>query len=191
MHGKHDEFVLKPMNCPHHTQIYASALRSYRDLPIRYAEFTTNYRDEQKGELLGLTRVLSITQDDGHIFCTPEQVEDEVSSVIALIKEFYTALGFFTDDGDCEVTLSLRDPADTAKYLGDETVWNRAEQALKQSLSNAVPFTVEEGEAAFYGPKIDFHFRDSLRRRWQLATVQLDFVMPERFNLSNRQTCLL
>ena len=161
--GKNEEFVLKPMNCPHHTQIYASALRSYSELPIRYAEFTTVYRDEQKGELLGLARVLSITQDDGHIFCTEAQVEQEVSSTISLIKEFYTALGFFQGD-DCEVCLSVRD-ADTSKYLGDSATWDRAEESLKQSLHTAgMSFTVDEGEAAFYGPKIDFVFRDSLRR---------------------------
>ncbi len=181
--GRHDEFVLKPMNCPHHTQIYASALRSYNDLPIRYAEFTTNYRDEQKGELLGLTRVLSITQDDGHIFCTEEQIEEEVSATISLIKEFYTALGFFRGD-DCEVFLSVRG-SDTDSYLGDNAVWDNAERYLTSALERAgLPFVIEAGEAAFYGPKIDFHFRDSLRRKWQLATIQLDFVMPERFNLS-------
>ena len=183
VYGKSEEFVLKPMNCPHHTQIYASAPKSYNDLPVRYAEFTTVYRDEQKGELLGLTRVLSITQDDGHIFCTEEQVPEEVAATIALVKEFYTALGFFKGD-DCEVCVSVRGD-DTTKYLGEDSVWERAETVLKRSLAECgMAFRVDEGEAAFYGPKIDFHFRDSLGRSWQLATIQLDFVMPERFGLS-------
>ena len=181
--GKNEEYVLKPMNCPHHTQIYASALRSYHDLPVRYAEFTTVYRDEQKGELIGLSRVLSITQDDGHIFCTPEQINSEVSATIALVKEFYTALGFFQDN-DCEIFLSVRGD-DTSKYLGESTVWDNAEQSLKDGLQSAgLSFVVDPGEAAFYGPKIDFVFRDSLNRKRQLATIQLDFVMPERFGLT-------
>ncbi len=181
--GKNDEFVLKPMNCPHHTQIYAGAPRSYHDLPVRYAEFTTVYRDEQKGELLGLSRVLSITQDDGHIFCTEEQMEQEIIATISLIKEFYTALGFFQGD-DCEISLSVRSD-DASKYLGDETTWTAAEQSLKHALhACGLEYTEEKGEAAFYGPKIDFVFRDSLGRKWQLSTIQLDFVMPERFNLT-------
>ena len=181
--GKNEEFVMKPMNCPHHTQIYASSPKSYHDLPVRYAEFTTVYRDEQKGELLGLSRVLSITQDDGHIFCTESQIAEEVAQTINLIIEFYTALGFFKGD-DCEVFLSVRDEYKT-KYLGDDAVWSQAEKVLESALQEAkVTFTIEEGEAAFYGPKIDFHFRDSLGRKRQLATVQLDFVMPERFGLT-------
>ena len=182
VHGKTDEFVMKPMNCPHHTQIYASEPKSYHDLPVRYAEFTTVYRDEQKGELLGLSRVLSLTQDDGHIFCTEDQIAEEVEQTIALITEFYTALGFFKGD-DCEVLLSVRGEEKT-KYLGADAIWNRAEKMLEGALQKAkMAFTIEEGEAAFYGPKIDFHFRDLLGRKWQLATVQLDFVMPERFGL--------
>ena len=181
--GKNDEFVMKPMNCPHHTQIYASTPKSYHDLPVRYAEFTTVYRDEQKGELLGLSRVLSITQDDGHIFCTEDQIADEVAQTVALIIEFYTALGFFKGD-DCEVFLSVRDTNNKEQYLGADAVWNRAEKVLEEALQKAkLAFATEEGEAAFYGPKIDFHFRDSLGRKRQLATVQLDFVMPERFGL--------
>lgn len=181
--GKTDEFVMKPMNCPHHTQIYASMPKSYNDLPVRYAEFTTVYRDEQKGELLGLSRVLSITQDDGHIFCTEDQMAEEVSQTISLVKEFYTALGFFQGD-DCEIFLSVRDE-DHSKYLGDDSVWDRAESVLREALENAgLSFVIAEGEAAFYGPKIDFHFRDSLGRKWQLATIQLDFVMPDRFSLT-------
>ena len=180
--GKNDEFVMKPMNCPHHTQIYASSPKSYQDLPVRYAEFTTVYRDEQKGELIGLSRVLSITQDDGHIFCTEDQIAEEVAQTVALVVEFYTALGFFKGD-DCEVFLSVRGD-DKSKYLGDDKVWDRAEKVLADALKKAkLDFTTEEGEAAFYGPKIDFHFRDSLGRKRQLATVQLDFVMPERFKL--------
>lgn len=181
--GKNEEFVMKPMNCPHHTQIYASAPKSYQDLPVRYAEFATVYRDEQKGELLGLSRVLSITQDDGHIFCTEDQIAEEMAKTIDLVVEFYTALGFFKGD-DCEVFLSVRGE-DKTKYLGDDTVWNQAEKVLENALREAkLAFTIEKGEAAFYGPKIDFHFRDSLGRKWQLATVQLDFVMPERFGLT-------
>ena len=181
--GKNEEFVMKPMNCPHHTQIYASSPKSYHDLPVRYAEFTTVYRDEQKGELLGLSRVLSITQDDGHIFCTKDQIAEEVAQTIALIIEFYTALGFFKED-DCEVFLSVRGE-DKTKYLGDDAIWDQAEKVLESALQEAkVTYTIEKGEAAFYGPKIDFHFRDSLGRKRQLATVQLDFVMPERFGLT-------
>ena len=181
--GRHDTFVLKPMNCPHHTQVYASSPKSYHDLPVRYAEHTTVYRDEQKGELLGLTRVLSLTQDDGHIFCTPDQIGEEVSSTISLIETWYKALGFFQGD-DCTVLLSVRGD-DKEKYLGDDAVWQRAEQVLGEALrEKGLPFTEEPGEAAFYGPKIDFHFKDSLGRTWQLATIQLDFVMPERFSLT-------
>ena len=181
--GKREEYVLKPMNCPHHTQIYASAPRSHHDLPVRYAEFTTVYRDEQKGELLGLARVLSITQDDGHIFCTEEQVEREVAATVSLVREFYTALGFFKGD-DCEIYISVRGD-EKEKYLGDDAVWSRAEQSLKNTLDKAgLPYVVDPGEAAFYGPKIDFVFRDSLRRKRQLATIQLDFVMPGRFGLT-------
>lgn len=181
--GKNEEFVMKPMNCPHHTQIYASAPKSHHDLPVRYAEFTTVYRDEQKGELLGLSRVLSITQDDGHIFCTKDQIAEEVAQTIALIVEFYTALGFFKGN-DCEVFLSVRGE-DITKYLGDDAIWNQAEEVLERALQEAkLRYTTEKGEAAFYGPKIDFHFRDSLGRKRQLATVQLDFVMPERFGLT-------
>lgn len=181
--GRHDAFVLKPMNCPHHTQIYASTPKSHHDLPVRYAECTTVYRDEQKGELLGLTRVLGLTQDDGHVFCTPDQVGDEVFSTISLIESWYRALGFFKGD-DCRICLSVRGD-EKEKYLGGDTVWDRAEQVLSAALQKKnLPFTTEPGEAAFYGPKIDFHFKDSLGRSWQLATIQLDFVMPERFGLT-------
>ena len=181
--GKTDEFVLKPMNCPHHMQIYASSMKSYADLPVRYAENTTVYRDEQKGELLGLTRVLSLTQDDGHIFCTEEQIEQEIASIIALVKEFYTELGFFKE-GAYEVFLSVRGD-DKEKYLGDDETWDSAEKAMKKVLEQEnMSFTREPGEAAFYGPKIDFLFKDSAGRKWQLSTIQIDFVMPKRFNLT-------
>ena len=181
--GKRDEFILKPMNCPHHTQIYAQSPKSYHDLPVRYAELTTVYRDEQKGELLGLSRVLSITQDDGHIFCTKDQIEDEVSNATAMILEFYKILGFMKTNDDCEVYLSVRGE-DKNKYLGDDKVWDLSEKVLKKALEkNKLKYITEEDEAAFYGPKIDFHFRDSLKRKRQLATIQLDFVMPERFKL--------
>ena len=181
--GKHEDFILKPMNCPHHTQIYANTPKSYNDLPVRYAEFTTVYRDEQKGELLGLSRVMGLTQDDGHIFCTTEQLEGEISNTISLIIEFYTALGFFKDDNDCEIHISVRGE-DKEKYLGVDTTWDLAENILQKSLEkNNLNYIIEEGEAAFYGPKIDFQFKDSLNRKWQLATIQLDFVMPDRFNL--------
>lgn len=181
--GRHDSFVLKPMNCPHHTQVYASSPKSYHDLPVRYAEQTTVYRDEQKGELLGLTRVLSLTQDDGHIFCTPDQIEDEVASTISFIETWYRALGFFKGD-DCTILLSTRG-GDREKYLGDDATWQHAEQVLADALrKKGLSFSEEPGEAAFYGPKIDFHFKDSIGRTWQLATIQLDFVMPERFSLT-------
>ena len=180
--GKSDEFVMKPMNCPHHTQIYASTMRSYNDLPLRYAERTTVYRDEKKGELLGLSRVLSLTQDDGHIFCTKEQAEQEVADAIALVIECYEAIGFSVEN-DCEVFLSVRGE-DKEKYLGDDTMWNETEALLKTVLEKKkIPYTTDPGEASFYAPKIDFHFKDSLGRKWQLATVQLDYIMPERFNL--------
>lgn len=174
------EFVMKPMNCPHHTQIYASRLRSYRDLPLRYAEMTTVYRDEQAGELLGLNRVRSITQDDGHIFCRPDQIQEEISRVLKSITDFYSAFDF-----KLEARLSLRDPASPEKYLGSDEIWNTAEKILEEALvANNFPAPEKaQGEAAFYGPKIDFTAHDSLGRTWQLATAQLDFNVPERFAL--------
>ena len=173
-------FVMKPMNCPHHTQIYASRLRSYRDLPMRYSENTTVYRDEQAGELLGLSRVRAITQDDGHIFCRPDQIQEEISRVLKSISTFYAAFDF-----KLEARLSLRDPKTPEKYLGSEEIWNNAERILEEALV-ANNFSVSEkaeGEAAFYGPKIDFTATDSLGRTWQLATAQLDFNVPARFEL--------
>ena len=177
------EFVMKPMNCPHHTQIYASRPRSYRDLPIRYMEITTNYRDEQPGELLGLTRVRSLTQDDGHVFCTIDQIKDEVKKIIHVIREFYISLEMFNEE-DYWVSLSVRDPKNTDQYLGHPEHWDKAEKILEEiAKEEKLNYKRVEGEAAFYGPKIDFMFKDSLGREWQLATVQIDFVMPERFSL--------
>lgn len=184
VHGRGDtEFCLKPMNCPHHTQIYASQMRSYKDLPLRYMEATTVYRDEQAGELLGLTRVRSITQDDGHIFCRPDQVEQEIKNIIHVIKEFYTSLDMLHDD-KYWVSLSVRDPKNLEKYIGDEKVWDLAESTLEKICKDeGLNYKRVEGEAAFYGPKIDFQFKDALGREWQLGTAQLDFQMPERFGL--------
>jgi len=178
------EFVMKPMNCPHHTQIYASAQRSYRELPIRYMETTIVYRDEQQGELMGLSRVRSITQDDAHVFCRIDQVEAEVTNIIKVIKSFYSDLGMF-EEGKYWVSLSVRDLENKEKYLGDDKNWDTAEQMLEQAAQKeSLNYKRVGGEAAFYGPKLDFMFKDSLGREWQLGTVQLDFVMPERFALS-------
>lgn len=179
--GKHDEaFVMKPMNCPHHNQIYASRPRSYRDLPIRYAEVTTNYRDEQTGELHGLSRVRSLTQDDGHVYCLPEQVTDEVLAIYAMIQHVYQTFAM-----PLKVRLSLRDPENKTKYLGDDALWNEAEGQLKALLEHITePSFVGIGEAAFYGPKLDFMATDAIGRDWQVATIQLDFNQPARFNLT-------
>lgn len=177
------EFCIKPMNCPHHTQIYASRQRSYKDLPLRYVETTTVYRDEQAGELLGLSRVRAISQDDGHIFCTPEQVQAEITNIISIIKEFYDALGML-QDGKYWVSLSVRDPQNLDNYLGDESIWNMAEETLEAICKKEnLNYKRVEGEAAFYGPKIDFQFKDALGRQLQLGTAQLDFNMPKRFGL--------
>jgi threonyl-tRNA synthetase len=183
--GKSDtEFVMKPMNCPHHTQIYISSPKSYRDLPVRFTEVTTNYRDEQPGELLGLSRVRSLTQDDGHVFCRMDQIKDEVKNVVSIIREFYTSLDMFKE-GDYWVSLSVRDSTDKEKYLGDEKHWEDAEKILGEiAQEEKLEHKTVKGEAAFYGPKLDFMFKDAIGREWQLATVQLDFVMPERFGLT-------
>lgn len=176
------EFVMKPMNCPHHTQIFASRQRSYKELPVRYAETTTVYRDEQAGELLGLSRVRSITQDDGHVFCALEQIGDEARNIIYVIKEFYSSLGMFKEGGYW-VSLSVRDPKED-KYLGNEENWQKAEAILEEVAKNEnLNYKRVEGEAAFYGPKLDFMFKDALGRERQLATIQLDFIIPERFGL--------
>ena len=177
------EFVMKPMNCPHHTQLYASKPRSYRDLPIRFMETTMVYRDEQQGELLGLARVRSISQDDGHVFCTLQQTEEEVRNIVRVIKSFYADLGML-NEGDYWVSLSVRDPQAPDKYLGDPKNWEVAEKMLESVATvEELDYRRIEGEAAFYGPKLDFMFKDSLGRERQLGTAQVDFVMPERFGL--------
>jgi len=173
----HDDLVMKPMNCPHHQQIYASSPRSYRDLPIKYMETTTDYRDEKAGELLGLSRVRSLTQDDSHMFCTPDQIDESLRLLVSVVKEFYKTVGM-----DIKARLSFRDESDN--YLGDSTLWKRAEGILeKVAKESDLEYFVAKGEAAFYGPKIDFMTKDALGRDLQLATPQLDFVQPERFGL--------
>ncbi len=172
-----DELVMKPMNCPHHTRIYASRARSYRDLPLRYLETTTVYRDEKTGELGGLNRVRSITQDDSHVFCRKDQIEGEINGLLAAARELYAAV-----DMKLRVRLSYRDKGDG--YLGSLELWQSAQDQLKNAvLQNGLDYFEEEGEAAFYGPKIDFMATDALGREHQLATIQLDFVQPERFGL--------
>jgi threonyl-tRNA synthetase len=172
-----DELVLKPMNCPHHTRIYASRPRSYRDLPIRYLETTTVYRDEKTGELGGLSRVRSITQDDSHVFCRPDQIEAEINSLLEAASELYEVVGM-----KLRVRLSYRDDSDA--YLGDPELWKTAQEQLKNAvIANELEYFEETGEAAFYGPKIDFMATDAIGREHQVATVQLDFVQPERFGL--------
>ena len=175
-----DELVMKPMNCPHHQQIYASRQRSYRDLPIKYLETTTIYRDEKAGELLGLSRVRSITQDDSHIFCTPEQLDDMYTEVLDIVKTFYAAVKM-----PLRIRLSYRDSKNPDKYLGEESLWKRAQDILlKTAKAAGLAFYEAEGEAAFYGPKIDFMAIDSIGREWQVATAQLDFVQPARFKIT-------
>ena len=177
------EFVIKPMNCPHHTQIYASQPRSYKDLPIRYTETTMVYRDEQAGELIGLGRVRSISQDDGHSFCTVDQIEQEVEAIVEVIKAFYSSLGMY-EEGNFWVSLSVRDPEEPDKYLGDPANWDKAEEMLTSVADRMkLPYKRIEGEAAFYGPKLDFMFYDAIGRERQLATAQVDFSQPERFGL--------
>ncbi len=173
-----DQFVLKPMNCPHHSRIFASQVRSYRDMPQRYLETTTVYRDEKSGELGGLSRVRSITQDDSHDFCRPDQIESEISNLLSAVKTIY---GIF--DMKLRVRLSYRDDSDS--YLGDQALWDSAQQQLKKAVVELgdIEYYEQEGEAAFYGPKIDFMATDALGREHQLATAQLDFVQPERFEL--------
>ncbi len=174
-----DKLVLKPMNCPHHQQIYASKLRSYKDLPIKYLETTTIYRDEKAGELIGLSRVRSATQDDSHTFCRVDQIKEVYQSLIEITKEFYTKL-----DMKFKARISLKDPKQPDKYLGEEDLWEKAQNILLEvAKENDLDHFVAEGEAAFYGPKIDFMVTDALGREWQLATPQLDFVQPKRFGL--------
>jgi len=178
-HPDMEEYLLKPMNCPHHIQIFAAEPKSYRDLPVRLAEFGTVYRYEESGELNGLTRVRGFTQDDAHLFCTPEQVEGEFRNTIDLVQFVFKSLEFT----DVEVRLSLRDPA-SPKFAGDPKLWDLAEEQLARVLTEMkLPYIAAKGEAAFYGPKVDFMVRDVLGRKWQLGTVQLDYVLPERFGL--------
>jgi threonyl-tRNA synthetase len=179
--GKEDKFIMKPMNCPHHMQIFADNQFSYRDMPVRYFEPATVYRDEKSGQLGGLLRVRAITQDDGHLFCRVEQIEEEVSTIVSIIKEFYTTMGMM--DGYW-VSWSVRGE-DKTKYLGTDEIWNLAEGSLeKAAKANGLNYKRIEGEAAFYGPKLDFMFKDAIGREWQLATIQCDFNLPERFDLS-------
>lgn len=174
------EYAMKPMNCPHHTQIYARRQWSYRDLPQRYASTTKVYRDEQSGELSGLSRVLSITQDDAHVFCRQSQVKEEMAKIWDIIERFYGAVGF-----TLSYRLSLHDPKQMEKYLGTAEAWQKAENELRDLVKEKDKIATEaQGEAAFYGPKIDFMAKDSLGREWQVATIQLDSNMPERFDLT-------
>ena len=175
-----EEFFLKPMNCPHHCEIYKTKPRSYRDLPLRLAEFGTVYRYEQSGELHGLTRVRGFTQDDAHIFCRPDQVKQEFIKVIDLVLYVFNALGF----EDYIAQISLRDQVNRAKYIGSEEAWEKAEQAIIEAAAEkGLPTVTEYGEAAFYGPKLDFMVKDALGRKWQLGTIQVDYNLPERFQL--------
>ena len=179
--GEEEGYLLKPMNCPHHTMIYKDAMHSYRDLPVRLAEFGTVYRHEQSGELGGLTRVRGFTQDDAHIFCTPAQVKDEFKNVIDLTLKVLGALDF----DEFEVQISVRDPEATDKYVGDETLWDQAEQDIRDAVTEmGLDASEVPGEAAFYGPKLDFMVEDALGRAWQLGTIQVDYNLPERFDLT-------
>mgnify|MGYP001296413553 FL=1 len=189
-----DEYLLKPMNCPHHCEIFNFKPHSYKELPIRIAEFGTVYRYEQSGELHGMTRVRGFTQDDAHIFCTIDQVKDEVIGVMDLILKVFKALSF----DKYKVQISLRDQEDKSKYIGDDKLWDKAEKDLIDSISQkGIEAVVKHGEAAFYGPKIDFMVNDSLDREWQLGTIQVDYQLPRRFNLeyvdsnNNKQTPVL
>ncbi|MBQ1298697.1 threonine--tRNA ligase [Candidatus Saccharibacteria bacterium] len=173
-----EDFAMKPMNCPHHTQIFASRPRTYREMPVRYMEATTDYRDEKTGELGGLSRVRSLTQDDSHVFCRKDQIKEEVKRLVGIVKELYETVGM----QKLRARLSYR--SDEDKYLGDKKLWEEAQKQIKQAAKdNGLDYYEQEGEAAFYGPKIDFMAEDAIGREHQLATIQLDFVMPERFGL--------
>lgn len=173
-----EDFAMKPMNCPHHAQIFASRPRSYREMPIRYMEATTDYRDEKTGELGGLSRVRALTQDDSHVFCRNDQIKDEVGRLVSIVRKLYGTMGMVR----LRARLSYRNEED--KYLGDKKLWMMAQEQIKQAaIDNNLDYFEQEGEAAFYGPKIDFMAEDALGREHQLATVQLDFVQPERFKL--------
>ena len=174
-----EDFALKPMNCPHHAQIFASRPRTYKEMPVRYMEATTVYRDEKSGELGGLSRVRSLTQDDSHVFCRKSQIEDEIKNLIKIVRELYMAVGM----EKLRARLSYR--SDEDKYLGDMSLWETAQAQIKNAaIDNGLDFFEAEGEAAFYGPKIDFMAEDAIGREHQVATVQLDFVQPERFDLN-------
>ncbi len=176
-----EEFLLKPMNCPHHCEIFNSFKFSYKDLPVRYAEFGTVYRYEQSGELHGLTRVRGFTQDDAHIFCTEKQLVDEFKNVIDLTLYVFNSLGL----NNYEVQISIRDPHDSKKYIGNKKIWYKSENAIITAVKEKkLKYVIKEGEAAFYGPKLDFMLNDALGRRWQLGTIQVDYNLPERFKLS-------
>jgi len=178
--GDIEGYILKPMNCPHHIRIYASSPHSYRDLPVRYAEFGTVYRWEQSGEISGMTRVRGFTQDDAHIFCTEDQVEEELIGCLELVNLIFNTLGM----NDYKVRVGLRDD-DSSKFVGDPSNWSKAEDACKKAVATLnVPWTEELGEAAFYGPKIDFIVNDVIGRPWQLGTIQVDYNLPERFDLT-------
>lgn len=175
-----EEFMLKPMNCPHHCELYKASPKSYKDLPVRFAEFGTVYRYEQAGELHGLTRVRGFTQDDAHLFCRPDQVKEEFKKVIDLVLYVFNSLGFT----DYTAQVSLRDPENKTKYIGSDENWEIAENAIREAAAEKGLQTVEElGEAAFYGPKLDFMVRDAIGRKWQLGTIQVDYNLPERFEL--------
>ena len=180
MDDEEEGYLLKPMNCPHHTQIYDAKPRSYRDLPVRLAEFGTVYRYEQSGELSGLTRVRGFTVDDAHIFCRPDQVKAEFKDVIDLTLLVFSSLGF----EDFKAQVSLRDPNNKEKYVGEDAQWDAAEQAIREAAAEKGLDTIEiEGEAAFYGPKLDFMVKDALGREWQLGTIQIEYTLPQRFDL--------
>lgn len=173
-----EEFALKPMNCPHHAQIFASRPRTYKEMPVRYMEATTDYRDEKTGELGGLSRVRSLTQDDSHVFCRKDQIKQEIQTLVGIVRKLYTTVGM----NKLRARLSYRDASD--KYLGDPALWEMAQAQIKEAaIENGLDYFEQEGEAAFYGPKIDFMAEDAIGREHQVATVQLDFVQPERFGL--------
>ena len=179
--AENEEFFLKPMNCPHHCKIYATKPRSYKELPIKYAEFGTVYRYEQSGELHGLTRVRGFTQDDAHIYCRPDQLKEEFLKVVDLVNLVYGKLGFT----DFQTQISLRDPNNLKKYLGTDEMWRLSESAIIEATQErGMKTTTKEGEAAFYGPKLDFMVRDAIGRKWQIGTIQVDYMMPENFNLT-------
>jgi len=179
--AENEEFFLKPMNCPHHCKLYAAKPKSYKELPVKYAEFGTVYRYEQHGELHGLTRVRGFTQDDAHIFCRPDQLKEEFLKVVDLVNEVYGKLGF----SNFQTQISLRDTSNKEKYLGTDEMWDLAEKAIVEATQErGMITTTKEGEAAFYGPKLDFIVRDAIGRKWQIGTIQVDYMMPENFDLT-------